>query len=101
MRNALSRLNEIVQGVAQVSEAALGDSESVTLRHAGLVVKVPFAGNEDKTIAQLFTENAGPLAIPAGAKPNVSAAGTGSIDSSEKPVAGSQYDAFTDKKENA
>lgn len=90
---------KLLQTAATVADALLGD-EDITIRHAGLVVKAPYAGNEQRTVLEVINLYGGKVGITAGVRPSVSRPGEGEVDI-EQPVTPGVYEAFTDKKENA
>ena len=90
---------KLFQTAATVADALLGD-EDITIRHSGLVVKAPYAGNEERTVLEVIQLYGGKIGISAGVRPSVTRTGQGEVDI-EQPVQPGVYEAFTDKKENA
>jgi hypothetical protein len=92
-------LNKLVAIASTVFDAVTGD-EDITIRHAGMVVKAPLAGNENSTIAQIAAAYGSQVGIPQGARPSFSRPGEGDLPGTTVVTPGI-YDIFTDKKENA
>lgn len=97
--------NKIREGLNRINAAANAlageNSESVTLRHAGNIETVPYDGNPNVTLKDLFPAAATKLGIPANAQPTAAMPGKGVVDVNEAPVPGGVYDLTTDKKENS
>jgi hypothetical protein len=90
-----------LERASNAANALAGQSgETITLRHNGIVLTVPYADNEGKTIRQVFAENTSRLAMSADSQPVVttSAGNACPLDDEIEP---GTYDAWTDKKENA
>lgn len=93
-----------INRVANAANALAGEKdETVTIRHAGITISVPLAGNEDKTVLQILRAFGGDLAIPTAVQPAVTAPGVGDVDVNAlaKEVGAKIWDVFTEKKANA
>lgn len=98
-------INKGIQRVAQAADALMGngDDNAVTIRHAGITISVPLAGNENKTVLQILRTFGGDLAIPTAVQPAVTAPGIGDVDVNAlaQDIGAKVWDVFTEKKENA
>ena len=93
-------VNSLIQMAAKVSDALVGDND-ITIRHAGLVAKAPYEGNESLTVLQVLRQFGGGIGIAGNAMPTVEVPGQGPVAGSDKCAAGATYEVYTDKKENA
>jgi len=81
-------------------DGEINPDESVTIRHAGLTVSVPFEEVEGKTNQQILAEVGHQIGIAAGTRPALSRPGAGAV-ALEAPAEVGTVDAFTDRKSNA
>ena len=99
-------INDGIQKVANAANALVGEGgkdNTVTIRHAGITITVPLAGNENKTVIQILRMFGGDLAIPTAVQPAVTAPGVGDVDVNAlaQDIGAKIWDVFTEKKENA